>query len=90
LLEVVFVGFNVGFKVGNLLFEVPLLLNMALLPNSDGTDQRCSDASECNGINVSFYGKGCGNGAGGSQMFDRWSFLDSRLGERERVRGYRA
>jgi hypothetical protein len=37
-LEVVLVGFNVSLKSGNFLFKVPLLLNMVLLPNSNGTN----------------------------------------------------
>jgi hypothetical protein len=38
LLEVVLVGLNAGFKLGDLLLEISLLLDMVLLPNSDGTD----------------------------------------------------
>jgi hypothetical protein len=76
LLEVVLVGLDMGFKSGNLLFEVSLLLNMVLLPNSDGTDQRGGNPSEHNCIDVSFHGKGCGDGAGGTQLLKRWGSLD--------------
>jgi hypothetical protein len=73
-LEVVLVGLNTGFKLGDLLFEISLLLNMVLLSNSDGTDQGGSNPSECDYINVSFHGKGCSNGVGGTQSFERWGF----------------
>jgi hypothetical protein len=75
-LEVVLVGFDIGFELGNLFFEVSLLLDMVLLPNSDGTNQRGGNPLEHNCVDVSFYGEDCGDRMGGTQWFDRWGFLD--------------
>jgi hypothetical protein len=54
LLEVIFIGFNLGFKSGNSLLEMPLLLDMVLFPNSDSTDQRGCNSMEGDCIDVSF------------------------------------
>jgi hypothetical protein len=80
-LKVVFVGFDAGFEVGDFLFEVPLLIDMALLPNSDGTDQGSGNSSECDGVDVGFHCKGCSDGTRGPQSFEGWGFLDLRFGE---------
>jgi hypothetical protein len=39
---------------------------MALLPNSDGTDQRGGNSPECDCIDVSIHGKCCGDRVRGS------------------------
>jgi hypothetical protein len=83
-------GFDVGFKMGDFFFEVPLLLNMALFPNSDDTDQRGGNPSESDYINVSFHGEGYGDGLRGSKAFNGWGFLYLWFRERERVGGYGA
>jgi hypothetical protein len=88
-LEVVLVGFNLGLKLGNPLLEVPLLFNMVLLPNSDGTDQRGGNPTEGNHVDVSFYGEGGGNRTGGTEAFER-GFLYLWFWKRERVRGHGA
>ena len=89
-LEVVFMGFDAGFKMGNLFFEVSLLLDMALLSNSDGTDQGSGNPLKCDGIDISFHGEGCGDRTRGPQSFEGWGLLDLWLGEREWVGGYEA
>jgi hypothetical protein len=70
-LEVVFVGFNIGFKVGNFLFEISLLFNMVLLPNSDSTDQGGCDSMECDCVDISFYSEDCSDRVGGAKAFKR-------------------
>jgi hypothetical protein len=86
-LEVVFMSFNLGFKLGNLLFEMPLLLNMALLPNSDGTDQGGCNSMEGDCIDVGFYGEGSGDRVGGAKAF-KGGFLYLWFWEGKRVGGY--
>jgi hypothetical protein len=86
-LEVFFIGLDTGLKAGNFFFKVSLLIDMALLPNSDSTDQRGGNLLEYDCIDVSIHGKGYGDGARGLQSFERWVFLDLGLGEREWVRG---
>jgi hypothetical protein len=58
-LEIIFMGFDLGFKSGDTFFEMPLLFNMALLSNSDGADQRGCNPTECNCVNVGLYSKSC-------------------------------
>jgi hypothetical protein len=89
LLKIIFVGINLGFKLGNLLFEMSLLCNMALFPNSDGTDQGCCNSLEHDCIDVSFKGEGISGRVGGDRLL-RGRVLQLRFWKGEWVRGYKA